>query len=254
MKKNLFLIGLMSAFLHSSDENLLTKQVNELIVSETLKLNTDKNKRIISYKSLEQGIEDLKKIARTEALEEVYVFFPKKNLWVELGFDEKFVEYEEGIVSNVTFNLGYLEKLVNNYGSAVVFHTHPDRALEKKEEKIESRIQKKEERKNYIGLFNSILKQEEVEISLEAIPSLTDLNVLNRILNNHKILRKNEYGIVSPNHVTMYSLTLNPDSKFNYKKNENEVLSLEDLFKNVDTMTNKDTLLIKGSNLKIKIY
>jgi hypothetical protein len=43
----------------------------------------------------EQGIADLRELARTESLEDLFLFFPDKNIWVDTGYNPHDVEGEE---------------------------------------------------------------------------------------------------------------------------------------------------------------
>src|SRR3989338_4850026 len=88
---------------------------------ESLIVNPDPKVRTIIMKDEEEGIRDLRRLARQELLEEVWAYLPAKKLWVEVGL--------KGSEMEVQVDIPYLNLLMIHHEKITLYHTHPPRGI-----------------------------------------------------------------------------------------------------------------------------
>lgn len=219
----------------------LTLQADEYVNKpleqvKTLLLNTENKTRLYTHKTLEEGLDDLQIIAQTQAHEEFYAFFPKQELWIEVGHGEEFIQREGYKAhSSVALDEYSLYTLVKKLGLAKVYHTHPDKEL-KKIGKIEQRKAPSKQTKEIIRLLGK-----KTIYPNNARPSTRDVkNLLSRKKQYKKTLGLCDYHVVSPKHIAQYSIQ--------------HLVPEKQLFDDLESKTNQDTLYIKSFAMTMAIW
>lgn len=208
---------------------------NEREVS-TLDVNIENNERYIAFTSLENGLDDLQRMASEQMYEEGYAFFPKHNLWIELGYDESFLQ-EEGfkLRASLRFDYKLLHSLVKRYGYANVYHTHPSLPPSEyvKIEPVRSAPKEKEQtRKNLTSLLGGVNKSN---------PSMADCEALLDILKRFpKTLSLCDFYVASKNHIAQYEVL--------------NIVSKDNLFDSLEQVKSADTLIVYGPNVRVKVW
>lgn len=207
---------------------------NERVVS-SLKLNIDNDERFIAFKQLEDGLDDLQHLAATNMYEESYAFFPKTNLWVELGYDESFLRRGKSLTASIRIDVKLLDKLVEKYGFAKVYHTHPDIApsgeiKEERAKKISS---------DYLVTQKSLCRL--LGGRRKSQPSRSDCLVLLHDLNRYdESVSNSEFFVASSQHIASYDVL--------------NVVDRDNLFDSLNNIKSGDTTIVYGPNLKVSVW
>ena len=196
-----------------SQRNLLEVELPNLVV------NTDNDFRCITRKDEQSGLEDMFKLSEESPYEEAWVFLPKKNLWIEVGYGEKFLitasrteagwfkHYESAVALDRekinslfkenreihVYHIHTRSKDEVNYFIEAVVRTFGPRTQEEIEELRKADTDNLERVKNY-----------------RALPSKSDLKAM--ISQSLEFYKENQEGhmenrICSPKGITLYSIT-----------------------------------------------
>jgi len=93
----------------------------------TLVVNTDNTYRLTAYKSEQEGVKDLRNLADRE---EVYVFLPEEERWIEIGYKESAIELQVTprgeVYGKVTAACDpLLDTFMAQHKSLAIYHFHP---------------------------------------------------------------------------------------------------------------------------------
>lgn len=96
--------------------------------SEKLGLNNHDGIRFITCKSEEEGIKDIREIAKTFPHEEIWLYLPELEEWHEIGVKRFLMKNEGGFVaSGVGYDFDYVNGILNRtkVGEIIFYHNHP---------------------------------------------------------------------------------------------------------------------------------
>ncbi|MBI2102277.1 hypothetical protein HYT55_00420 [Candidatus Woesearchaeota archaeon] len=96
----------------------------------TLVVNTDNTYHLTALKSEKEGVKDLQKLAQRADREEVYVFLPEEERWIEIGYKESAIELQvtpQGeVYGKVTAACDpLLDIFLAQHKSLAIYHFHP---------------------------------------------------------------------------------------------------------------------------------
>lgn len=91
-------------------------------VVDTLQVNHDDNRRLVSYKSENEGIRDIHGMLTNSNQEEAWIYSHRK--WIEVG------KNTDGTADDLELSLALdnqcIEKILKGDKQAILYHTHPD--------------------------------------------------------------------------------------------------------------------------------
>lgn len=170
--------------------------------SNQLLANFRNQNTIIAQKGQKEGEDDLKRMAKTSILEEMYAFFPNQNKWVELGYNER--------MDGLNYNKERLKNEFKKDPNVELYHIHTQNSIDSEISKLDSAYSKS-------GIFadNQDMQNGEIEIKAHmAIPSTGDLYSLiedAKELTKINPVGKIRHNVVTPTSVVSYELKRNPE-------------------------------------------
>lgn len=107
--------------------SLLPTEAQKIKYLDKLVVNNDSTTRVISYRTEEQGIEDMKEFVKTSKIEEAWFYDPKLNLWYEVGKFSYEMKKENGDYTLATIlDKNYLDYLIETHDEGIIYHFHPE--------------------------------------------------------------------------------------------------------------------------------
>ncbi|MBR9703398.1 hypothetical protein GOV10_05135 [Candidatus Woesearchaeota archaeon] len=102
-------------------------QDKRCVVEHELSVNLDDSLRKVVVLSEHEGIRKLVEFSSSSIYEECWAFVPLKSLWVEVGFNSRTNKTESGFEERfVEHDNGIIRSLADIYGEVTIYHFHPD--------------------------------------------------------------------------------------------------------------------------------
>jgi hypothetical protein len=141
------------------------------------------------------GVEQIAELARRAVFEEQWAYLPDRDLWVEIGFDEKATDECTQVATDVV----YLSQLVTAFGRVHIYHFHPHRYFA-------ARSTKGEVHPGFVPA--NALPDDELEAVGFSLPSMGDIVTSIQIAALDEIqVGKIEHYLVSPYGAVTYGPT-----------------------------------------------
>jgi hypothetical protein len=196
MFKEILLSGTIIAAASTLETYSQNREDIPLSCSSHIVVNTENVERKINHLSENDGIYDISKLVRESSYEEAWIFIPKKDLWIEIGYNETgWIEDSLSRSNSVQTDTSYIQKLMKENDELVMYHFHPIKDYDKPNDMISIKNEK-------TGALRRDIKT--------AIPSSEDLQCL---VDLQKMYHKeNKNGdisgiVVSHTGITEYFLT-----------------------------------------------
>lgn len=178
----------------------MDEQNRERVVLEGLIANAENKYRSIVYKNEKRGVADMRKLLKSSRVEECWVYLPEEEKWVEIGRGETpEKKVDNRYITKVSLDVQFLEELMTENSSLVVYHIHPTYTL-----LLEENMNERREDGHAMNA-NEREKERALFLMRRVFPSEQDLG--NMIENTMEFYGKNPYGNVSFKISSHYGIT-----------------------------------------------